>query len=79
MLYILSTLKNFSNIKSCMWLGRAGESNIKSNDKVKKIFAIDHKEIISLIHEFLNVEKKDQNPDRNMVKDMNSLLKNKCQ
>lgn len=41
---------------------------------------MDHKEIISLIHnEFLNVEKKDQNPDRNMVKDMNSSLKNKCQ
>ena len=32
-----------------MWLGGAGESNIKSNDKVEKISAKDHKEIISLI------------------------------
>lgn len=41
---------------------------------------MDHKEIISLIdNEFLSVEKKDQNPDRNMVKDMNCSLRNKCQ
>ena len=45
-----------------MWLGGAGESNIKSNDKVDKISAKDHKEIISLIQEILNVEKKKTKP-----------------